>query len=243
MSAQIDARALASTLARLERREQGEVLQHSIDTLLNACVDLFDCRGSGLMLADDQGQLHYVATTDTASRELERLQIEVGEGPCVDALAEGREVWTSDVTTDPRWPRLAPLLRSAPLRSVLGLPINLSDATIGSLDLWRDSVQPWHLTERTALAQFARVVEAMVGAAVNAERSGELAAQLNHALAYRIPIERGIGFLMARDGLSASEAFSLLRNQARSRRRRVVDIAAELLDSGRLPLEVAEEQR
>ena len=37
-------------------------------------------------------------------------------------------------------------------------------------------------------------------AAVAAQNAGELAAQLQYALDYRVIIERGVGYLMARDG-------------------------------------------
>ena len=41
------------------------------------------------------------------------------------------------------------------------------------------------------------------------------------ALDYRAPIERGVGYLMARDGLDQAPAFQRLRTAARSNRRRI----------------------
>ncbi len=75
----------------------------------------------------------------------------------------------------------------------------------------------------------------MLAAAVSAEQSGELAAQLTHALQHRAPIERGVGYLMARDGIGQVEAFDRLRTAARRNRRRIGEVAAELLRTGRLP--------
>ena len=46
-------------------------------------------------------------------------------------------------------------------------------------------------------------------------RTGELAAQLQYALDYRVIIERGVGYLMARDGLDSMTAFNRLRRAAR----------------------------
>ena len=79
----------------------------------------------------------------------------------------------------------------------------------------------------------------MVQAAVTASRTGELADQLAYALEYRAPIERGIGYLMARDGVTQTEAFTRLRQASRSSRRKVGEVAADLLATGRLPGERA----
>ena len=45
-------------------------------------------------------------------------------------------------------------------------------------------------------------------------------------------IERAVGFLMAARKLDAVTAFDVLRKQARDSRRRVADVAAEILESG-----------
>jgi AmiR/NasT family two-component response regulator len=50
-----------------------------------------------------------------------------------------------------------------------------------------------------------------------------------------VVIERAIGFLMATHGVDAVTAFSRLRREARDRRRRVADLAAEILGGTTLP--------
>ena len=54
--------------------------------------------------------------------------------------------------------------------------------------------------------------------------------QLETALHRRTLIERSKGILMERHGLDEAAAFDLLREHARSQRRRVVDVAASVLD-------------
>ncbi|WP_222194046.1 ANTAR domain-containing protein [Modestobacter italicus] len=55
-------------------------------------------------------------------------------------------------------------------------------------------------------------------------------AQLEHALAARVSIERAIGVLAERHGSTPREAFEELRGQARSQGRPAADLAAEVLD-------------
>ena len=50
-------------------------------------------------------------------------------------------------------------------------------------------------------------------------------------------IERGVGYLMARDGVDPVAAFNRLRRAARASQSRIGDVASQLLASGRLPNE------
>lgn len=56
-------------------------------------------------------------------------------------------------------------------------------------------------------------------------------AQLEHALAARVAIERAIGVLAERQGSSPRDAFDGLRQSARSQGRPVTELAHEVLDS------------
>jgi hypothetical protein len=67
--------------------------------------------------------------------------------------------------------------------------------------------------------------------------------QLEHALTARVRVEQAIGVLAERHRLRTRDAFDLLRNAARTRGRRVIDIAEEVVDSAsnsllRLPEEL-----
>jgi AmiR/NasT family two-component response regulator len=64
---------------------------------------------------------------------------------------------------------------------------------------------------------------------------GRLAAQLQTALDHRMLIEQAKGILMAQEGIDAATAFECLRAAARSTRRRMVDVANDLIAGRRLP--------
>jgi transcriptional regulator with GAF, ATPase, and Fis domain len=236
MTAGVDPKALAASLRRLGQHDEGTLLEQSLRGVVDACVQLFDVAGSGVMLADDSGALHYVVAVDEVSSILEKAEIEHGEGPCVEAYVRDRVVATPDVRKDARWPNLARLLDDGiPIGAVLGVPLHLSGATVGSLDIYVDRPREWDEAEQRAIARYGDVADAMLAAALAAEHAGQLAAQLNYALDYRAPIERGVGYLMARDGVDHATAFNLLRSAARSSRRKIGEVAQSLLQTGRLP--------
>lgn len=64
----------------------------------------------------------------------------------------------------------------------------------------------------------------------------ETVAQLEHALTVRVRVEQAIGVLAERHRLRPRQAFELLRSAARSRGRRVMEIAGEVVDSATNPL-------
>jgi hypothetical protein len=72
-----------------------------------------------------------------------------------------------------------------------------------------------------------------------ASETGRLRAtvgQLEHALATRIRVEQAIGVLAERHRIKPRQAFEQLREAARSRGRRVIDIAGDVVASATNPL-------
>jgi hypothetical protein len=72
--------------------------------------------------------------------------------------------------------------------------------------------------------------------APDARQLQETVAQLEHALTVRVRVEQAIGVLAERHRLRPRQAFELLRSAARSRGRRVLEVAGEVVDSASNPL-------
>jgi hypothetical protein len=125
------------------------------------------------------------------------------------------------------------------IRAVLGMPVRLGGVTVGTLDLCYDHPHVWQDDECQALARYRDVVESTLASAVAAHNAGELAAQLQYALDYRVIIERGVGYLMARDQVDAMTAFDRLRRAARDTQTKIGDVAQRLVSTGRLPTEAS----
>ena len=73
-------------------------------------------------------------------------------------------------------------------------------------------------------------------AADEAARLAVTVAQLEHALTARVRVEQAIGVLAERHRLRTRDAFDLLRSAARTRGRRVIDIAEDVVTSTSNPL-------
>lgn len=229
----VDRAALDAALADLDGTGLADLeLEDALARVVDATRSVFAVTGAGLMFVSEDSVLRYVVATDEAGRVLEVVQSEVGDGPCVEALVNGRVVRVDDMAGDPRWPTVSARVAPDGVRSVLGLPVSIAGAAVGSLNVYCDEPHEWDESEEEALEAFAHLIGVLVGSAVLSTRRGALVDQLQHALDHRVAIERAVGVLMGRDGLDAIAAFNRLRDVARSRREKVGVLAQRFLESG-----------
>src|SRR5476651_1672597 len=91
--------------------------------LANRCVELVDASEAGIMLADRDGTLHYVASSSERMHLIELFELQHDEGPCLDAYRDEVAVHTTlDDDANTRWPRFAPHAREVGFESVSALP-------------------------------------------------------------------------------------------------------------------------
>jgi GAF domain-containing protein len=224
----IDDEALRLSLQRLREAAFDADVVAVMTRAVGAVDRVFGCSGAGIMFVTQAGRLSYVAASDEAGRQLEEAQAEAGQGPCYDSYVYAREIVSGDVHHDDRWPELPPHL-PAQVRAMLGIPVNLGGSPVGTLNVYRDAPGDWDESDITALRAYGDLIAEILGAALAAQDHGELAGQLQYALDYRVVIERAIGYLMGSRGLDAVTAFNIVRKRARDSRRRVADIATEIL--------------
>src|SRR5436305_264652 len=224
----IDDQALRSSLQRLRQAAFEADVVAVMKRAVNAVHRVFGCSGAGIMFITESGHLCYVAASDEAGRQLEQAQATAGQGPCYDSYVYAREVASRDLHMDNRWPQLSAHL-PAEVRAVVGVPVLLSGSPVGTLNVYRDQPNDWEEPDIQALRAYSDLIAEVVGSALAAQDHSALAGQLQYALDYRVMIERAVGYLMGSHGLDAVTAFDLLRKRARDSRRRVADIAAEIL--------------
>jgi GAF domain-containing protein len=229
----IDPRGLADSLDALTRTERGpEPIEAAVARVIEATRTLFAVDGVGLMLADEELALRYVGATDEAARALERAQAELGTGPCVESFVSSAVTVTADIAHDERWPELAERLVPLGVRAVLGVPSRLAGLPVGTLNVYRTEQYEWDSSDIAAVEAYNAILEDLLGHAVAARHKDLIVEQLQTALDRRVMIERAVGAIMARRGLSAQESFDALRRAARNSRRPVAELAALALDGG-----------
>jgi GAF domain-containing protein len=204
-------------------------LDEALRRIVEATHQLFAVDGAGLMLLDPDQLLRNVAVSDRRVHDLEELQIGHGQGPCVEAFEAKTLVDTEDLVAEARWPKFSPAAVDRGMRAVLGSPIPYNQHAIGVVVVFSAKVHPWSPEGELALVAFTDLAALSIANTFQSEERGELASQLQRALDARVVIEQAKGALVAQEGMSEREAFERLRRQARSQRRRVVEVATEIL--------------
>jgi transcriptional regulator with GAF, ATPase, and Fis domain len=202
-----------------------------LHVLTDRSVQLLDVSAAGLLLADPRGPLRVVAASSETVRLLELFQLQNDQGPCLDCFKAGQPVAAADLAAEARrWPRFAPAARHAGFAAVQALPMRLREQVIGALNLFRAAPGPFDPADVRIGQALADVATISLLHERGMRRSDTLNEQLQTALTSRVIIEQAKGKLAERLDLDMDQAFSLLRDSARSRNRRLSDLAQAFID-------------
>jgi len=198
--------------------------------LTASCVELLEVDTAGLLLADENGRLHTVASSHDGTRLLELFQLQTDEGPCVECFRSVAPVSCDDVAgADERWPTFAPRARAEGVHSVHAIPMQVRDQVIGGLNLFRCRPEPVPGPDLAIAASFATAATIGILQSRAKHSSDLLNEQLQHALNSRVVIEQAKGFLAERHQESLTAAFVRLRDYARSHGERLTTVAREVV--------------
>jgi hypothetical protein len=213
----------------------GDALDSVVRPALVAATRLFLVAGVALVLVDESGELRGAVAAGDLAQALEDAAPQLWSGPSLEVLAGGASVRTSNLRGPGSWPALARLPALAGVNSLVCVPVEGAAGPIGTLTAVRRPGRPWPAQEVEGLLAYAGVVSALVRAAAESERTAQIINQLEHALHHRVVIEQAKGILMEREQLDPAGAFDRLRKAARARRRRVSEVAAEVVEGHPLP--------
>jgi transcriptional regulator with GAF, ATPase, and Fis domain len=227
----VDSQKLAQTFVELADNliDDFDALE-LLTVLVERSVDLLGVAASGLLIADGQDQMRLTASSSESVRLLELYQIQNDEGPCLECYRTGTPVSIGSMEeARSRWPRFAEAASRAGFVGVLALPLRLRGHVIGALNLFDANgilSDPTTHPVAQAMADVATI-------AILQERFGRqrevLNEQLQSALTSRVVIEQAKGVLATRLDLGMEEAFERLRKRSRDDRRRLVEVAEEVV--------------
>lgn len=156
-------RELSSVLSEFARTMVTDFpIEAILDRLVERIVDILAISAAGVTLIEPDTVPRYVAASNKSALRYEKLQTELGEGPCLLAYNSGETVEVPDLRTETRFPEFTPRALAAGMMAVFTFPLYHGDSRLGALDLYRDT--PGALTrEAITIAQtLADVVAAYV---------------------------------------------------------------------------------
>jgi len=217
--------AVAAALAAAARSmNTARTPEEMLDLVVHAAqASLVGIDHVGVSVAHKDGTIHTHAATDDLVRQVDSLQYELGEGPCVFAITSGAPVVAIERGhNEDTWPRYAAASRDLGVRSQLGLLLYTDEKTIGALNMYSTTTD----TLDPELVHIAELFAAHAALAMGKARTVE---QLHQGMVARKVIGQAIGILMERYDLTEERAFTFLSRASQSSNIRLRDIAQEMV--------------
>lgn len=187
------------------------------------------CDDAGVLLVQARNKIETAAATSGPVARAHDLQVELDEGPCLDALEDKTVVYTiSDAALDERWPRWSAAVVELGYRSVVSVPLATTARRYGSLNIY--AARPDAFDEDDVAVTCVLARHASVALAANRDLEG-----LRKAVDARKLIGIAMGILMERYGVDSDRAFEVLRRFSQDHNVKLRDVARQVAENKGLP--------
>lgn len=178
------------------------------------------------------------ASSNPLANQLDEIQYDGDDGPCLDTLRRGVVNEVRDAVGDERWGNYRSHILTHGVRSSLSLPLRMDGETVGALNLYSQQTGAFSSELRQAAEKFAAQAEAAMTLAYRQAKQAATAEQLQEALRSRAVIDQALGVIMAQQRCDSQEAFALLRRASQNRNRKLRDVASDVITgvSGKPPV-------
>lgn len=167
------------------------------------------------------------AATSALAADVDKLQEQVGEGPCLDAVYEQHTIVVADTAHERRWPRFSASACEAGVGSILALQLFVEGDRLGALNLY--ARQPHAFDDDSQ-----HVGQMFAAHAAIAYSTARRQVQLERAVHSRELIGQAQGILMERHKVTSDQAFAILVQASQHGNVKLRDIADRLVRTGSL---------
>ncbi|KUI20313.1 histidine kinase [Mycobacterium sp. GA-1285] len=178
----------------------------------------------GVLLIGRGGKFESLAGTSELPHTLDEIQMQAGEGPCVEAAIDELILRTDDFRTEERWPLYAAAAVERGVFSGLSIKLYTAERTAGALNMFGFKPNAFDAEDET----IGTVLAAHAAAAILASREGE---QLKSAMATRDRIGQAKGIIMERYGVDEVRAFEMLKQLSQDSNVKLADVAQRVIDT------------
>jgi GAF domain-containing protein len=200
-----------------------------LHTLVSECTQIVGATAGGLMIADAQGRLQLVASTDESAELVEVMQLAAGAGPCVDCYHRGAAVSVRDIdASGSQWPSFRTAAMAQGFHSVHATPMKLRGQVIGTMNLFQHETGALNDPDVAVVQALADVATIGVLQQRVSADSQVVAEQLQRALDSRVLIEQAKGALAEALHMTMEQSFTALRGYARNRNLTLHEVASQI---------------
>jgi signal transduction histidine kinase len=160
-------------------------IQGILDHLVGRIVDILPIDAAGVTLISPRTAPRFVAASDDTAMRFEKLQSQLGQGPCMAAYETAQPISIPHLGQDDRFPIFAEKALAGGLVGVFTFPLREGEHCLGALDLYRTSEGDLGAREMSAAQTLADVATAYL---LNAQARVDLKAssETEHAAVERL---------------------------------------------------------
>jgi GAF domain-containing protein len=225
MSPSLDATSFAELALDLHEVTTAE---ETLERTLEFATKTFDCAWAGVILVHNGSRVETVASNHEVVAHLDKIQLESGEGPDIEIIADRPGVLVRDVATETRWPSWCAAVEAAGIRSMLGVRLYTTRQVLGSLNLYSFEPDAFDSSD----VEVAHLLARHAAVALEGARGTE---HLLKAVDARNLIGQAQGILMERYNLEADAAFMVLRRYSQDNNVKLHVVAQQLIETRSLP--------
>ncbi len=185
--------------------------------------------GAGCTLSEDN-RSDTVVTMTPFVREVDDIQYDLGQGPCISAAAEAKTMRSGSLGGDARWPKFGSKVARLGVHSAVSLPLITPTGVVGCLNVYAHAKHAFDDRAAELGAQFAIPAAIAVQTAQVLAQARRVAIQLQTALDTRGVIDRAIGIMMSRNGGTEEQAMTRLRLLSQHEHHKLATVAQGIVD-------------
>jgi hypothetical protein len=187
------------------------------------------CHAASVTVFDEADQPSTIAATDDRTRELDRRQYILRDGPCLDAARRQQVNRWNHLEAEQRWPDFTQLAQEMGLRSYLAAGLGLAGRKLGALNLSSHDSDGFSQLDEDLISLFTVPASAAIVVVSRYCNARDLASQLEYGLRSRAVIDQAVGIVMAESRCGADQAFATLTKASNNRNMKLRDLATEIV--------------
>jgi GAF domain-containing protein len=186
-----------------------------------------------------EGRPVTAAASDPVAAGVDEVQYRLDDGPCPQAMRDGRVVAIDDTGWSQRWPEFEAQAAAAGIRSCLAIPMQAVPAddlpgddapsAIGVLSLYARDTAAFGDEQAQRAEQFAENATVALAIAERLMTYADANEQLRASLVSRPVIDQAIGIIIGRERCSQSAAFGILRKVSQNSNTKLRDLAERIV--------------
>lgn len=201
-------------------------IQGTLQTINDWALRSMECTEAGILVMGGRRRRgETVVSSDPRVIAAHDLQINMGEGPCLDVLMvdQPRTYVVGDTESDRRFPRWGPEAARLNLRSSVSAVLETSEKRFGSLNVYSDRPHAFSREDAEVIGVFSRQ-------AARALATAEESEGLTRALDTRKLIGQAQGILMERLDLTEDRAMAYLMRVSQDHNIKLREVARRIVD-------------